>query len=424
MRSNTRTTVFVIAGVLALACVCAANVVVKPSNMNGWVLATITSANPTPGYPGISTGFVDPEPRGLGRGDIGVGAFYASLGGDGSTSAGPYPGQVWLGTNAYSGVALDNIADIEWHAWTCNGGIWNNNSKYWAPPRQPLGLRLVIKEASPSTVTRMLIWRPWNEGSPAGFGKNDYYPDDNAYLETWKIHNPTTGGLWIDYTWNVGVVWSGDWQGLRARYPGATIATPAVQVGGQWPEATPVNTPNGCGLSLQWGAEMYGTSSILPDANPPKVPYVSWWRETINGACYVDCFEIDAGAGYETYDFESDTPGRLLASNTNATQDAGGKAAYYGHVNMERRVVGKVIAQDITKNWNVTHMIASPHVKEFILDDGGVKIRVFCPGNSVAVDQWYAVTGKIMPATSMYVSGTPRSMRLHATVDDLQLISP
>jgi hypothetical protein len=87
---------------------------------------------------------------------------------------------------------------------------------------------------------------------------------------------------------------------------------------------------------------------------------------------------------------------------------------------MEFKAFGKVISTPLTNPNNVTLTRATPDSNEFVLDDGGIKIRVFCPGNAVAVGEWHRVTGKIMPATSLYPSGELRHMRLHATTDELE----
>jgi len=438
----TQIVILVIAASLAIGAAHATEnyYVVKPSAMNGWVLTTIASANPIPGFKGISTGFVDPAPRACpstpGSTDILPGAFYAALGTFGSTSAAPPAdytcGQIWLGTNAYNGVALDNITDLLYYEWTTSSGIYASGKKQWAEPRQPYGLCLVIKEADPSTVTHKLMYRPRNvaSGGQNGFGWPSY-ADATDYSNVWKRHDPLVDAdLWMEFTYGAPTstcLWTGNWTAVKTKYPGATITIPALQVpganGGEWPETQPVDTPNGCGVSIQWGAEAQAQQGGGPSW--PYQPYLNWWRETWGGCGYVDNFEIGVGDTYDQYDFEADAPGHLVACATSWTQDStAGKAPYYSHLNMEFKAFGKVISKPLSYWYNVTQTVGSPNGNEFFLDDGGIGLRVFCPGNTVSVGQWYAVTGKLMPAYGVHVQGDPREMRLHARTSELTLLGP
>ena len=362
----------------------AANVVVKPSDLKGWELATVSTGYAT---------FTERAPVALVGLSIGKGAFYATCGAAGDSSSGVYPGQVWFGTNAYNGIRLDQITALSYYEWCTNSGIWNPNKAglpdQWSPPRQPIGLRLII-DPQDSTPARMIYYRP--RRTTAGYGYAPY-PDDTDELNYWVYHDFfNANARFVEFIYNQGVYY-GDWNWLKARFPNGKIVQPALQVGGQWPEANPVNTPNACGLSFQWGGEMYGLCDL------PTVPWRNWWRESYNGITWMDHFTIGVSGSNTVYDFEADAPGRTVACAPNATQDL---VTYWSRLAQSYVIYGQVVSP--------------PGSEDFYVYDGRKTVRVRCLfGDSVIREgDFCRVYGIILPSYSLQPLGDPVPMRLHS----------
>ena len=372
--------------------------IITPSNMQDMVLATVSSA---------IASLSDPAPPG---GLGGSGALFMSLGGAGSDPAGNYCGQVWLGTNAYAGVKLADLTMLSYQAWCSNAGIWNASQQKWSPPRQPCTLRLVINTNDPMDPTpiRMLMYRPikLTGADEPGYGLSPY-PEDFNYLNVWKTHDCLYGadGCWAEFYYGqTPCLWTGTWGELLAKYPNATIAIPDLQVGGQWPEAYPVNTPNGCGLSLQWGAESKGGGDW------PNQPWKNWWRETLNAVGFADYLEVGVGANIDVYDFEADSKNPPVAVNGKGFQET---AARNGARNWPFVVYGRCVERTLP----VPSYPPWRDDAHFYLDDGsGQQVEVVCLQHEyvgVTIGKYYRVQGRALPRYSIMPQGSSVPLRIH-----------
>ena len=379
--------------------------VVTPSNLQGMVMGTVSS-----GF-GALTDPVPPPGGALGAG--GSGALYMTLGGEGSGTTGDFSGQVWFGTNAYAGVKLSDLTTLTYEIWCSNSGIWNVAQAKWSPPRQPCTLRLVIDTKDPQDPTpiRMLMFRPIKlvgAGEP-GYGFAPY-PEDFNYLNRWKTCDCLYGaeGCWAEFTYNVTpCLWTGPWfgaGGVLEKYPNAEITIPGLQVGGQWPPAYPVDTPNGCGLSLEWGAESKGGGDW------PTQPWKNWWREAFNAVGFADYLQVGVGANLDIYDFEADGKNDPVVANGKGFQE---KAAGSGCRNWPFVVYGRAVTCTLPR-WDITGWKEADH---FCLDDGsGQQCEVVCQRHMVipvTIGKYYRVLGRALPRYSLQKGGDPVPMRIH-----------
>lgn len=377
---------FAFTALVAISACSADTVVVKPSNMQGWVLATVSSAYAS---------FNEPAPL---DNELAPGALYVGCGGAGSSNDGSegYPGQIWMGTNAYTGKLLSEITELKYSTWTSNSGIYKPTGTAWydrwSGPRQPIGLRLVVDPQIPGENVRMLYYRPrGNEFAP--------YVDDDGLVNMWVNHDCMLQGYWVDI--NLGSsYWNGSWSALLSRYPNGKIVQPTLQPGnGQWPEAIPPNTPNACSLSLQWGGEMYGLNNV------PSVPAKNWWRESCNGIAWADNVRIGANGETTVYDFESDNPGNVVFTNTKFVHDL----VSYRTRNMHNYVVAGKVTEPLT---------SYKKPGEFWVSDGSpTPVRVF-PGTPSIVSPGYQlkVFGLNVPGYSnRWYDTDPVLPRIHTT---------
>ena len=382
--------------------------IVTPSDMQGMVLATVTSG---------SAMFQDPAPPpGAALGAGGTGAVYMALGQKGSCSTCDYCGQVWLGTNAYNGVALADIAQLSYETWCSNNGIWQGGTQNkWSPPRQPCGLRLVIdtnNDPPDAVPIRMLIFRPLKNAASGqiGFGFSPY-PEDFNYLNRWRSWDCLYGAdsIWAEFTYNASpCLWTGTWTELLAKYPNAKIAAPALQLpagAGQWPPVeNPPDTPNGCGLSLQWGAE------TMINGDWPTQPWKNWWRDAWDGIGFVDYLQVGVGSNLDVYDFEADTKNEPLVASGKGFQASAMRASC---LRWPYVVYGRAVTCTLPIH-GVTGWQAADH---FCLEDGsGQQCEVVCQQHMVIpveVGKYYRVTGKAFPRYGLQAGGQPIPMRIH-----------
>lgn len=372
----------------------AAAVQVTPSNMQGWVLATVTSGNAlfTPGPLGNLTG---------------PGALWLYCGGDGSTSVPPYPGQIWMGTNAYDETRLEAITELSYDSWTSNSGIYKSGggSWYdrWSGPRQQCGLRLFI-DPQDATARRVLFYRPRG---------NDYAPyvDDMLYENAWVHNDCLDTGYWdvLDPSLTTGQFthYSQSWGAILGLFPNGKIVQPALEpAAGEWPEVNPPNSPNACGISLEWGAEMYGLN------DKPNVPWKNWWRETVNGIGWVDNVVIAVDYSGTVYDFEPDSIEVTVTGNATAMQS---QVSYKSCRQRFFVPYGRVAAR-----------VTQSRFEEFCLDDGSpTATRVHCPSNpNPTLGQWTRVYGLLVPGYSnRWYNTDPIPNRFHTDIYDNHILN-
>jgi hypothetical protein len=246
-------------------------VVVKPSNLSqtGWVIAhregnevriADGSSKPAEAVAQFISGYKAP-PAGTGSLRIYVG----------SGEADPLP-KIYVGTNRYAGVRLDQITQF----------------KFWACPRwwcykgaQPVTVEIATSKGGN---LRLCTFYPW------GFEPSGYYAKG-----VWREYDlMTSGGSW-EITNVDAADRKGNWAWLVGHYPGATIIAPPAQ---DWPSGT----ISGTGLNIKIGAGQ----AVEMNHNGG-----AWWRESSGCNACVDKLTIGYtdSTGKEvvtTYDFEAD----------------------------------------------------------------------------------------------------------------------
>lgn len=290
-------------------------ITVTPSNPGDIVIATVNGA--------YSEQTIAPP----GPGILGAGALWCSTGGNGSDTANGVPGQIWAGTNAYNGTALSAITELRYNYWNTNAGIHSpaktNYPERWSPPRQPIGVRMVVDPNDGVSQPKMFIYRPLVYGAKGRIGEGMA-----PYVDTSDRHNSwitvdcladvgTSGpGAWQEIQWidsaTVPTLWTGSWTDLKARFPNGRIClnTPQQPGNGEWPEAVPPNTPNACSLSLEWGGEMNASNAYALSVGKPYPIWNNWYREACMGIAWVDNWRIGIeGQDVKVYDFECDADG-------------------------------------------------------------------------------------------------------------------
>lgn len=377
---------------LVVACAitaCSADVIkpsdlVAPGSPTGWSLVTVSSGN----------ALFTAAPLGC----PGTGALWVAPGGDGSTSTPPYPGQIWMGTNAYNGTLLSDITTLTYDTWTSNSGIYKPTGTMlkdrWSGPRQQVTFRMCIDPGNGSP-KRMLYFAP--RGA-------DYAPfvDDLSHENNWLTNDCLNGGRWYDFQYQVSMGQS-TWAEIVARYPNGRIAQPALQVGGAWPEASPPDSPNACGISLEWGAEMYGLNSGY-QSSPGSPMYTvpcskNWWRECLNGIAWVDNVQVGVGGADPTvYDFEPETDPGVVTGSGKSLQAL---AAYKSCRLTRFDVVGKVANVGGDGEFQVDD--GSPEVPLQNSATTTISMDVWCRSigtPTVSVGDWVRVRATLVPGYS------------------------
>lgn len=406
----------VLVGMLAAAS-CSAQIVVKPSDLvpagstTGWSLVNLNGGN--------AIFCVAP------LGGQGYGALLCVPGGDGSVATPPYPGQIWMGTNEYNGTALSALTELSYDTWLTNAGIYKTKDTFlkdkWSGPKQQITLQMCI-DPGDGNPKRMLYYRPRGD---------DFAPYVDDYANAW-VHNVAVGtgetGYWYDFQYQVSLGKS-TWAEIAARYPNGTIAKPAQQTGSAWPNPSTPDTPNACGISLEWGAEMYGLNSggVIGGTTPLYTCPISsnnWWRECLNGIGWADNVQIGVNGGFPTqYDFEPAETRVAVTGCGNALQST---VTYKSKYLQPFAVYGTVCAIGAGNG-------------EFELDEGSPSVfiqdktttipkKIWCkvPGStpSVSIGDKVRVFGVLVPGYSnrWYADG-PVVNRFH-TLDFPEFITP
>ncbi|MGC8862234.1 MAG: hypothetical protein ACP5R5_05585 [Armatimonadota bacterium] len=256
-----------------------------------WVVYQKDAANG-----GTAYAFADMAP---GQSTIGRGAFYASTGtGGGTTALGA--GQIWLGTDQFTGVRLRDITKLEYTTFTyvCGNGPAPSQNDYC---RQPIQLQLAV-QLTPGGQWAYLMHRPWGM-----IGQND--GNDVLHMGFWETWNALGSDLWyVAYDESsVGQQWT--WAEIIMNHPDAVLATPPV--GTKWDVPF---TGTGCSLNFEVGARKRANAVVFGLTN-----YSTWWKESEGFRGYVDKFTIEAIDNSDpqnpvtiipetTFDFEGSNP--------------------------------------------------------------------------------------------------------------------
>lgn len=328
----------------------AETIVVTPNYPNGWrVVAANGAKSRLTGSPPFG-----PYP---------VGAFYAQTGQQGSGgNTAPPPGQVWIGTDRFSGTRIADISRLTYSTYTFQQGI---DPEHFV--RQPFQLQLVIYHTPESQSFVTLMHRPWGLlGVASG----------NPYL-TWETHDAMAeGSIWFDVMSQS----SGNWAWVVSQHPEGVLAAPPAGTG--WdnktqPPGQPHYTGTGASLNFEVGARksisnVFGQNSY------------AWWRESYGFAGYVDGLTVGVNGAETTFDFEASPP--LLIRNS-AVAEPLIKAA--SNVWDQFVVWGKVLEQDYVVS------------ESFLVDEGaGSPVKVLANGYYVEPGQFVKVTGSLSPNTT------------------------
>jgi hypothetical protein len=346
-----------VCALLLLTTACFAQTMVTPSNMQGWVLSTLNGA--------AAQWTVRPPGNGLGDG-----ALWAYCGGEGSTSYENYPGQIWMGTNAYNGTKLSDIELMSYKTWTTNAGIYKNTGTMlkdrWSGPRSQFQIQMCI-DPGDGGPKKILYYRPNGDAKSAPYVDGSMAPNmtQNQWTDNTAV-GPTITGYWLDLQVDVSATKLTSWDAVKARFPNGSIAQPAQQPPTPfpypnpapegtyvpWPNPAIVDTPNACGISLFWGAEERGQSGGLDGAAGSSPAYhtpctKNWWRESLGGISWVDDFKIITNTAWDEYDFEPE-PGTVQ------TEVAGNVTALMNQVTWNSRLVRPFVAYGLVKRLDVT----------------------------------------------------------------------
>lgn len=254
---------------IALSCTAAETVVVRPSSakQTGWVTA-YQVGKAVKGSDGAlrPAEAVAEFERGYGTPPLGSGSLHLYVG---SGEADPLP-KVYVGTNKYAGVRLDQITQFK----VCVCPRW------WCyTTAQPVTVEIAVAKGRN---LRLCTFYPW------GFDPTGYYGRCN-----WReVDLMSPAGCW-EITHTDSGDNRGNWQWLVQRLPASAIMVPSAD---DWPRGT----LSGAGVNVKIGA-----------GQAIEARRGSWWRESSGCNCYVDKFTIghldSAGKEIVTiYDFESD----------------------------------------------------------------------------------------------------------------------
>lgn len=384
--------------VLALTLVSAAfsaTVVVKPSNMNGWIAAAFQGLDENATEPtySFSRTIAPPYRDGL----------YMSLG----FSVEPPNGtreeatnELWCGNNLFNGVKISDLTRLEYSTFTeFSGNLWESHTSC------PVKLVLTIKTDGvpdnypPEERTAqgprnwlVLIFSPWDPGEGPGLRTYDRTP--YGCWQTWDL---------LQSVWYVGMEpddnnWQG-WDEILANYPDATIEFPysyaqnlaannayggiATGIHDPWKAPYPdesrysAATLTGTSMSFQVGARRTFDDDFGG----------AWWKEHVGFKGFVDMLTVGVDSVDTTFDFQADEAPSKFYATSNA--DAVRPMMVTAEQNFHFVVFGKVV-------WD-PYEIYSP---EFIIDDGsGALFKIKAPGAVVSPGDYVRAAGMLRSTT-------------------------
>lgn len=248
---------------------CAATVVVRPGDTNGW---TFTWQQGTATLP-PEFGYYWCEKVPISAPPGGIGAFREESKFGGTTN--PLE-KLYLSTNNHNGTVLNTITNLRY--WT----YWNSTDKAY-PQKQPPVLELIIWNGDPNTNYVALVYLPWDKG----ISSTETWGPNNAPLVWQEWDTMATSGHWYYYVAGSGIysqAGTGTWAELMQLYgnwyivdhPGLIYSTK--------------DTIDFKGINIRVGA-----------------PFASGnfsWKEGVGIPGYVDMFTIGINGVDTTYDFE------------------------------------------------------------------------------------------------------------------------
>jgi len=354
--------ILVTLGAAAADAAAAANkVVVQPGNMNGWKL-------------GFQANSYDVNPIGEFLKEVpgapeGTGAFHMQ-----TLSPTNPPGyltdplqKVYLGTNALSGVALNEITSFKLYTFLA-ARDYAFQGVVTEPGGQPPIVEIITNSAD-SAQQRRFHYRP--------YGWNAQYHVELGVWQEWDLMASDGHPHWeLSYQGSTNC-W-GDWNWVKSRYVGTNpmkFATPVVgDLTDGWNDEWKLANQSGTSISIVCGGGKSQFKIYNPEAGA-WVPGWKWWREGSGINAYADKLVIGVNGVETIYDFE----GGIVVGMSNRDATSGLMAS--GAADPGIRVVlwGRVLDSP------------APTATEFHIDDGsGVTIKVVAPNNAQAGEYWRA----------------------------------
>jgi len=359
---------------------CAALVVVKPSNMNGWIADAYQGQDPdsTPPVWSFSNNTAPPH----------LDAFFMSMGysviGGGPNEEAT--NELWFGTNQFVGTRISDITKLQYSTFTeFSGNLWESHTSC------PIKLIITIKTDGvpdnypPEERTAdgprnwlLLMFNPWDVGNGPGL-----HTWDRSQYGCWQTWDLMTSVFYVgmepdDNNWQ-------SWSEIVTNYPNATIEYPYTYAQNlaasgfydpwkaPYPAESRYNAANltGTSLSFQAGARRTNDDDFGG----------AWWKEHIGMRGYVDMLTVGVNGADTTFDFQADAP----PSDFYATSNRGAVCPVMNQAdNMYHFVVfGKVLSEQYM-----------PFVGELLVDDGsGIPIKVKAPSYLAQVGDYIRAAG-------------------------------
>jgi hypothetical protein len=335
----------------------AGTVVVAPASMGGWTIGfqeNGSGVNPV----GEFAGTVAEAPAG-------TGAFHMK-----TLSQTLPPGQVqkvYLGTNNYTGVALNDITAFKYYTYL-GARDFEFAGVEKEPGGQPPLIEIITDSGDGSFQQRRFQYRP--------YGWDGQYHVSLGVWQEWDLMAPEAadGQKHWEMSYQGSSNCWGDWNWLKSRYSGTMrFSTPLVgdMVDG-WDPDWYLGNESATSISILVGPGM--TSAKVWNPFQTEVKSFQWWREGSGIDAYTDKLLIEVNGVQTIYDFEG---GRVVGMST---RDATSGLMATGIPGPLKVVLwGKVLA------------FPAPSGSYFYMDDGsGVEIQVMATNTAQAGEYWRA----------------------------------
>lgn len=299
-----KATCFRLLGIAAilLAVVSAATcgtVVVKPSNMQGWVTAVQQGTGSQMPY----VSFVAYPPGSTGVGSLELHNFAAYA--DPQSKA-------YAGTNNHTGVPLSQITSFKYRSYLRWRDYGLPGEASGTPYGQPVMMELTcVNSADPAQQQRTFVYKPYGV-----FGMDNQQP-----LQWQEFDLMAPGGRWeLLHTSSTNQY--GDWNWVLGRYANLTLSAPYVGDYTQTPPTGDYHVYNQTGTSI---ALKVGSGKTLEKFTWWKggAELFPWWKEGADIRGYVDQLVIGINGVETVYDFEPELLDSIKAvKNANDSEGA------------------------------------------------------------------------------------------------------
>ncbi len=368
----------------------AATVVVKPSNMNGWIADAYKGKDVNATTPTYSFSDTTAPPF--------LDAFYMSVGASNtrdSTLPAPWGSneeacnEIWCGTNQFNGTKISDITRLEYSTFTeFSGNLWESHVSNGIKLLLSIKTDGVPDNYPPEERTAdgprnwLVLWySPWDPGNGPGLGTWDR----TAY-DCWETWNLLDGVFFVynepnDNNWQT-------WSEIVANYPNSTLEYPYTYAENMAASSVPIFDPWKAPYPAEArynAANLTGTSlSFQAGCRRPWDDswFGVWWKEHYNLRGFVDMLTVGVNNVDTTFDFQADTPSSPFYATSNA--GAVSPVMDVAENNFHFVIYGMV-------QWN--ELGYSP---EFVIDDGsGVMYKVKAPNNTVGAGDYIRAEGML-----------------------------